>query len=40
MQYDHPGGIAVLLDGPNGDALALRTLPQAGQKFQTFALLP
>ena len=33
-------GIAVLLDGPYRDALALRTFPQAGQKFETFALVP
>jgi hypothetical protein len=40
MQHDRASGIAVLLDGPYRDALALRTFPQAGQKFETFALVP
>ena len=37
MQHDHASGIAVLLDGPNRDAFALCTFPQAGQKFEAFA---
>ena len=40
MQHDHASGITVLLDGPNGDACALRTLTQAGQELETFALVP
>jgi len=39
MQHDRASGIAVLLDGPNGDACAHRTLTEAGQKFETFALV-
>jgi hypothetical protein len=40
MQHDDASWIAVLLDGPNGDALALCTFPQAGQKFEAFPLVP
>ncbi len=40
MQHDRASGITVLFDGPHHDAVALRTLPQARQKFQTFALVP
>lgn len=40
MQHNHASRIAVLLDRSNRDARALRTLPQAGQKFEPFALVP
>jgi hypothetical protein len=40
MQHDRAGRIAVLLDDPHGNALALCTLPKASQKLETFALLP
>jgi hypothetical protein len=40
MQHDRSSWIAVLLDGPNRNALALCALPQAGQKFEAFALVP
>ena len=40
MQHDHASGIAVLLDGPNRNAFALCTLPQACQQLETFALVP
>jgi hypothetical protein len=40
VQHDHPSGVAVLLDRPNRNAFALCTLPQAGQKFEAFALAP
>jgi hypothetical protein len=40
MQHDRACWIAVLLDGPNPDSFALSTFAQAGQKFETFALVP
>ena len=40
MQHDHTGRVAVLLDRPNRHACALGTLPQAGQQFEAFALVP
>ena len=40
MQYDHPRGIAVLLDSPNRDAFAFCTFPQGCQELEAFALLP
>jgi len=40
MQHDRASGISVLLHGPHRDAFAVRTFPQARQKFQAFALLP
>lgn len=40
MQHDRACWIAVLLDGPNPDSFALSTRAQAGQKFETFALVP
>ena len=30
----------MLLDGAHRDAFPLRTFPQAGQKFEAFALVP
>ena len=39
MQDNHAGRIAGLLNGSNRNALALCTLPQAGQKFEPFALV-
>jgi len=40
MQHDGAGWIAVLLDNPYQNSLALCALPQAGKKFETFALVP
>jgi len=40
MEHDHAGWIAVLLDGPNRNARALRTLLQAGQKIEALTLMP
>ena len=40
MQHDGSSWIPVLLDGPNGDSRTLCALPQAGQKFETFPLVP
>jgi hypothetical protein len=40
MQHDHISGVAVLLDRSNRNPFALCTLPKAGQKFESFALVP
>jgi hypothetical protein len=40
MENNDLSRIAVLLDGPNRNAGALGTLPQAGQELETFALVP
>jgi hypothetical protein len=40
LQHDRARRIAMLLDGPNRNAFALRTLSQAGQKLEAFALVP
>jgi hypothetical protein len=40
MQHDRTGGIAMLLDGPHRYPFALCALPQAGQEFEAFALVP
>jgi len=40
MEHDRPRRIAVLLDGPHRNAYALCPLSQAGQQFETVALVP
>ena len=40
MQHDHTSWIAVLLDSPYRNSCALCPLPEAGQKFEAFALVP
>jgi hypothetical protein len=40
MQHDRAGWIAVLLDDPHRNALALGPLPEPGQKLETFPLMP
>jgi len=39
MQHDCSSRIAMLLDGSNRDALAFCTLPEVGEKLETFALV-
>jgi hypothetical protein len=39
MQHNHSGRIAMLLNGPNRNACALCTFPQAGQQFEPFTLV-
>jgi len=38
MEHDDVSRVALLLDNPNGDALALRTVSQPGEKLQALAL--
>ena len=40
MEHDRAGRIAMLLDGPYQDSLALCAFPEAGQKFEAFTLVP